>query len=646
MTIQEIVKHTLDAIEFALGLDFAYVAIIEDGALSIAGSRGTVPRVKRLSINGPGVTAKAAKLKRTIKIPDTRREALYVDQKGFDWKGPPSMLSEVAVPVLIDEDAVAVLDVESAEVNAFRAEDVLLLETLAIHVGSDIRRIRNLEALRASESRFKNLVDHLPVGIYETCTDGRIVEANPALAKMLGYDNPSELRQTNASSFYVDATVRTDCLRNQAPGLASIAEFQLRRKNGMPIWVQDYYVLASDNTNGKVLRGTLLDITDRREMQKQLECYSRQLEELVAERTRSLQQSEERLRATIQASPESITVTDLDGRIVDCNQATLRMHGYNSRAELVGKNVQVLIAQKDHEVATLNAKMTLMERVRTGLGYTCITKSGSEFPAEFSISLVQDSTGRPTAFVSVWKDMTERNDVEDRLRKAERLAAIGETATMVAHDLRNPLQGITGATDYIKAKLENTTDTDVAEILGVIDNCIEYSNKIVNDLLDYAREPRLDCKLTKLQTLVGEALGQIRIPPNIELTKLVNQEVTVEVDKVPMQRALVNLIRNAIEAMPEGGKLKIKGGGDSKSIELSISDTGPGIPDDVKVRMWKPLKTTKPKGIGLGLAICKRLVEAHGGRIEVKSEVGVGATFTIILPREHRDETLQSSRSI
>ena len=647
MTIQEIVKHTLDAIEFALGFDFAYVAIIQDGILSIAGSRGTNPKVKILPMNGPGVTAKAATSKRTIEIPDTRREALYVDQKGFDWKGPPSMLSELAVPVLIDEDAVAVLNVESAEVNAFHPEDVILLETLAVHVGSDIRRIRDLEALRKSESRFKNLVNYLPVGVYETNTDGKIVEANPALANILGYNNPTELGELYVQKFYNDISLRTHSLRKTTPEIANVAEFQLRRRDGTRIWVQGYWVASAvDSSGSQVLRGTLLDITDRKEMQVQLERYSKQLEALVAERTRSLQQSQERLRATIQASPESITVTDLNGIIVDCNQATLRMHGYKSREELVGKNVNVLISEKDHDVASLNAKMTLAEGVRNGLGYTCVTQSGREFPAEFSISLVNDSSGKPAAFVSVWKDMTERNEVEDRLRKAERLAAIGETATMVAHDLRNPLQGITGATDYLKAKLQTTTDIDVSEVFGVIDNCIEYSNKIVNDLLDYARDLRLDFKTTKLIDLVKLALGQVTIPSKVKLSTLVDEEITAQLDKVRMQRVILNMIRNAFEAMPDGGQLTIIGEGDSNEVKLIVSDSGIGIPDGVKVRMWKPLKTMKPKGIGLGLAICKRLIEAHNGRIDVKSEAGRGATFTITLPRVHREvDELHSCRT-
>jgi PAS domain S-box-containing protein len=633
MTIHEIVDHTLDAIEFALGFDCAYFAFVEKGVLSITGSRGINSRVRKIPMNGRGVTVKAATSKRTIKIPDTRLEPLYVDQKGFNWLGPPTMLSELAVPVLIGDDAVAVLNVESAEPDAFDDEDVLLLETLAIHVASDIRRIRDFGALRISESRFRNLVDHLPVGIYQTNVEGRIIEANPALAEMLGYANPSELRRVNVGSFYIDSAFRTKHMKNLANGVADVAEFQLRRRDGKCIWVQDYSIASQDPVNGQVFRGTLLDITDRKEMQKQLERYSHQLEELVVERTRSLQQSQERLRATIQASPESITVTDLDGTIVDCNQATLRMHGYKSRQELVGRNVQVLIAQKDHEAASLNAEKTLVEGVRRGLAYTCLTKNGQEFPAELSISLARDSAGKPTAFVAVWKDMTERNEVEDRLRRAERLAAIGETATMVAHDLRNPLQGITGATDFIKAKLQATADFEVSELFGVIDNCVEYSNKIVNDLLDYAREPSLECRTTNLLSLVTDALSQVKIPPTIEVRILVGEETTVEIDKPRMQRAVVNLIRNAIEAMPKGGRLTIKSGGGSKSVELSISDSGMGISDEVKAKMWKPLKTSKPKGIGLGLAICKRLVEAHDGKIEVESEVGKGATFTIILPR-------------
>jgi len=124
----------------------------------------------------------------------------------------------------------------------------------------------------------------------------------------------------------------------------------------------------------------------------------------------------------------------------------------------------------------------------------------------------------------------------------------------------------------------------------------------------------------------------VKIPSGIELINQVNEEPPIRVDKTRMQRVVVNLIRNAMEAMPQGGKLTIASTFDARNLQLSVSDTGQGIPEEMKERIWKPLKTTKAKGIGLGLAICKRFVEAHGGNIEVHSEIGKGTTFTIVLP--------------
>jgi len=203
---------------------------------------------------------------------------------------------------------------------------------------------------------------------------------------------------------------------------------------------------------------------------------------------------------------------------------------------------------------------------------------------------------------------------------------------MVAHDLRNPLQGITGAAFFLKEKLQERQDQEVGEAFALIDNCIQYSNKIVGDLFDYAKEPQLELETTNLREIVASALFQIAIPATIELTSHVPDKPTLLLDKTRMQRVVINLVRNAIDAMPEGGKISVTSGGDAQTVELTVADTGPGIPDELKEQIWKPLKTTKAKGIGLGLAICKRFVEAHSGRIEVLSESGKGTSFKIILP--------------
>jgi len=631
-TLDEIVSYTLDAMEYALAFDFAYVGIVQNDLITIISARGTIPRVTHLPLNGRGITVKAATSKKTVNVSDTRLDTAYVDQMGFDWEETPTMLSELAVPTIVDDNVVAVLNVESQDPNAFDGEDEILLEMLSVLVSTHLKRIRNLQALQISENRFKTLVDHLPVGVYETDINGRILEGNPTLATILGYKDASKLTSLNLSTFFRNRLSRGDHLSKLAIGVADTAEFELLPNDGRPIWVRED-TIALQGADGRIkYHGTLLDITEKKLLREQLQRYSKQLETLVAQKTSSLRESQERLAAIIHASPESITVTDLDGTIIDCNQATVEMHGFASRDELVGKNIRLLIAEKDHEIAIVNTMRTLEEGVIKEIGYTCVTRAGREFPAEYSISVVRDAKGDPTAFVAVTKDLTEHIKLDNRLRKAERLAVIGETATMVAHDLRNPLQGLTGAAFLLKEKLQQSQDQDVDEAFALIDNCIQYSNKIVGDLLDYAREPQLELGKTTLRAIVAAALFQIALPPEVELTNHVSDEPALLVDKTRMQRVVINLVRNAIEAMPNGGRIIVVGRRDAQNAELTVSDTGPGIPEELKQRIWKPLNTTKAKGIGLGLAICKRFVEAHGGRIEALNERGKGATFKILLP--------------
>ncbi|MGA8903910.1 MAG: ATP-binding protein [Candidatus Bathyarchaeia archaeon] len=269
--------------------------------------------------------------------------------------------------------------------------------------------------------------------------------------------------------------------------------------------------------------------------------------------------------------------------------------------------------------------------------YTFLRKDGREFPGEFSSAIVRDSTGNPIALVGISRDLTERYQYEDRLRKIERMAAIGETAAMVGHDLRNPLQGISGAVYVLKQKLGSTADAEAAEMLGLIERDVEYADKIVKELLDYSREIRLELTETNAKEVVDAAIQQVKIPANVEIRNLVQQTPSLLVDAGKTERVFVNLIGNAVDAMPAGGVLSITSTESDEILEIRFADTGVGIADNVMRDLWKPLKTTKTKGMGLGLAICKRIVEAHGGQIEVESTLGKGTAFTIGLPLKHNE---------
>ncbi|MCL4430305.1 MAG: ATP-binding protein [Chloroflexi bacterium] len=221
----------------------------------------------------------------------------------------------------------------------------------------------------------------------------------------------------------------------------------------------------------------------------------------------------------------------------------------------------------------------------------------------------------------------------EKLKNAERFAAIGATAGMVGHDLRNPLTGISNASYYLNKKYSQQLDQQGREMLQVIQNNVEYSNKIVGDLLDYSGNINLD-SLTKTnpKLMVADSLAMITFPSNIELSDFSEDTPEINVDAVKIKRVLINIIKNAVDAMPQGGKLKISSERAASKVRISFTDTGLGISEEDQKKLFQPLFTTKAKGMGFGLAICQRIVEAHKGRIVVESAVGRGATFTVELP--------------
>jgi PAS domain S-box-containing protein len=222
-------------------------------------------------------------------------------------------------------------------------------------------------------------------------------------------------------------------------------------------------------------------------------------------------------------------------------------------------------------------------------------------------------------------------EAQAQIVKSERLSAIGELAGMIGHDLRNPLAGIKNATFYLKRK-DKELSVQSREMLEIINKCIEHSNKIINDLLDYSREIRLERKDISLGYLFSEVFSTVRVPEKVKVVNRFSETAELKVDNDKVERIFVNLIENALDAMPNGGTLTISGKEVNGQLQLSFCDTGVGIPDDVLPKIFSPLFTTKAQGMGFGLAICKRIVEAHGGTITVQTKKGQGTTFTVTLP--------------
>jgi len=245
-----------------------------------------------------------------------------------------------------------------------------------------------------------------------------------------------------------------------------------------------------------------------------------------------------------------------------------------------------------------------------------------------------------TAFIVLEKKLDEANHnlktLEAKLLKAERLAAIGELAGIIGHDLRNPLQGMMGATHYLKSHASEKDDATCIEMLNEIDDCIRRSDKIINDLIEYSRVLNVEPTVTNPQTLTMQALNELTVPSAVVVVNKTGMKPEMTADSSMLQRAFVAIIKNAFDAMPDGGKLTIKSKRSGGMVAFSFEDTGVGMDEATLDKIATPLFTTKAKGMGFGLAVCSRFVEAHGGKVAVDSKTGRGTTVTVTVPVEYK----------
>ena len=233
----------------------------------------------------------------------------------------------------------------------------------------------------------------------------------------------------------------------------------------------------------------------------------------------------------------------------------------------------------------------------------------------------------------------ELEEAQERLLRIERMAAVGEVAAAMAHELRNPLAGIKNAIFYVKNRLEKTGQADgdprIPEFLDLMETEVEASNRIITELLDYSRVNPLSLSVAGVEALVDGAISEAGIEQNVDVVKEIDPsvpEVWANLEQVHL--AFLNLINNAGDAMPEGGTLTISAAAAGKFVEVQFRDTGEGIAEENLDRVFDPLFTTKEKGTGMGLALVYRIIERHQGTLAVASKQGDGTTFTVKLHRK------------
>jgi PAS domain S-box-containing protein len=460
-------------------------------------------------------------------------------------------------------------------------------------------------------------------GVVVLNMQNRVVDLNPAAERLAGYTSsealglPVEQIWPNWPSQLVPSE----------PDSTVYEEMALARAGEQKTY--DLYInTITDHKNSPINKIALLvDTTERKRAEE------------------ALRRSEEKLRLMFESVTDGIAVTDLKGNIVEMNQADFLLHGYATKEEMIGLPSAAFIAERDRARIAHYLKEVFEEGSIRDVGYTLVRKDGGEFPAELSAAVLKDISGNPFGIIGIIKDITERKRAEEenlRLReKAEmsnRLAAIGEMAAGIAHEINNPLTGVIGFSELL---LTENLAPEIKEQLQIIADGSHRVKDIVKRMLTFARQDKLMKTSANVNELIDNTLelrSYVLRTANIEVIRNYDPSLPwVTVDSGQMQQVFLNLIVNAEYAMKKAhdkGNLTITTAKKDGYIRISFKDDGPGMSPEVIKKLFHPFFTTKGpgEGTGLGLSLSRSIILEHNGTIEIESQPGKGANFIITLP--------------
>ena len=370
-----------------------------------------------------------------------------------------------------------------------------------------------------------------------------------------------------------------------------------------------------------------------------------------------LESSENKFRILLESAPQAILLVNIHGQITLANTSAERLFGYN-RDELINKPIEMLVPVHLRSKHTLHRKTYLSSPQTRPMGsnmhITALHKNGSEFPVEVNLSSIELFEGPfILAFIS---DISERKELEDRLRQVEKLEAIGQLAGGIAHDFNNVLAGILGLTELAMRRMDS--NHPAMKNLNLVVKKAESASTLVRQLLAFSRKQVITLQTTNLNTIIknNKPLLQRYLGEDIDLiTRLDENLDLIYSDLSAIDQIITNLSINARDAMPDGGDLiiqtenvtiedhhehPIEGIPKGKFVKLSITDTGIGMRQEVSKHIFEPFFTTKDigEGTGLGLASVYGLVKQHNGYIQCKSKLGEGTTFEIYFPAVRKKE--------
>jgi PAS domain S-box-containing protein len=408
-------------------------------------------------------------------------------------------------------------------------------------------------------------------------------------------------------------------------------EFRMVKKDGTKFWVRMVASAAREADGAPIYRIVLSDITERRQAEAERE-----------QSERNVQNAQKLLQLVVDTIPVRLFWKDLDLIYLGCNRLFAQDAGYRDPEKLIGAD-DYSQGWREQADSYRRDDLEVMASGKPKLNYEEIqdTPDGKRIWLSTSKVPLRDATDKIIGVLGTYEDITQRKWAEEELLRNQKLAILGQLSGSVGHELRNPLGVMSNAVYFLKMVLAEAGET-VQEYLDIIKHEIDTSLRIITDLLDFARTKTPHIKAVAARALIDESLGRCTVPENVEIqTQIPDNLPLLSLDPLQMGQVLQNLITNGIQAMPGGGTLRVgvhfagaPAGEPSRQefIEITITDNGEGISPENMKKLFQPLFTTKAKGIGLGLVVCKNLVEANGGKIEVARESGGGMVFTVLLP--------------
>jgi two-component system sensor kinase FixL len=487
-----------------------------------------------------------------------------------------------------------------------------------------------------NKAQFQAVVHTLVDGLVVIDRRGRILVFNPACERMFGYRAgevigvnvkilmPSPDREEHDG--YLESYRKT----HKAKIIGIGREVVGRRKDGST-FPMDLSVGEVKTDDEPMFVGIIRDISERKKVEL------------------ALREQEAKYRSVVETAPDGVVIIDQKGLIQSFSPAAARLFGYGEH-EVDGENVKLLMPSpyREQHDGYIGRYLRTGEKRIIGIGRVVVgqRKDGTTFPMELAVG--EFDLGGRRYFTGFVRDITERQqserrliEIQDQLRHMSRVTDMAEMASAIAHELNQPLTAIVNYVEACRRLMEKDAIPIPDRIQGYMGKAVEQASRagdIIKHLREFLKKGESSRVSLPINQVVEEAssLGLIGATANgirvfLELGK---DLPNVLVDKIQVQQVVLNLVRNAVEALSQTEKreLRIRTVPSGKMVMVSVEDTGPGLPDQVLSRLFQPFVTTKAHGMGLGLSICRSIVEAHGGRLWATSGAGTGTTFSFTLP--------------